>query len=234
MCGRFTLSVNKYTLDNYLLDYYQIENYGYDFKLPRYNIAPGQPVLAIINDGEKNRVGTLNWGFIPPFAKDDKAVKQLINARAETIATKPSFQKAFKFHRCVILADSFYEWKKTSGDKIPMRFLVKNQEIFGFAGIWGAYTKSDGTKIYTCAIITTNANPLMAEVHDRMPVILTEEAKKLWLNPGLTNEEELLATLKPYSASLMEYYQVSKIINNAQFDAPACIEKIQAQKATKI
>ena len=153
MCGRFTLSVNKYSLDDYLRDYYQIENFAYNFKLPRYNIAPGQPVLAIINDGEKNRIGTLHWGFIPPFVKDDNSAKQLINARAETIAIKPSFKKAFKYYRCVILADGFYEWKKTGGDKIPMRFLVKDQEIFGFAGIWGTYTRPDGTKIYMSILL---------------------------------------------------------------------------------
>ena len=136
MCGRFTLSVNKYTLDNYLLDYYQIENYGYDFKLPRYNIAPGQPVLAIINDGEKNRVGTLNWGFIPPFAKDDKAVKQLINARAETIATKTfSFQKAFKFHRCVILGRQFLRMgKRLPATKSRCVFWLRIRKSLGLRG----------------------------------------------------------------------------------------------------
>ena len=165
MCGRFTLSVNKYSLDDYLRDYYQIENFAYNFKLPRYNIAPGQPVLAIINDGEKNRIGTLHWGFIPPFVKDDNSAKQLINARAETIAIKPSFKKAFKYYRCVILADGFYEWKRP-GRQNTDAFLGKRPRDLWVCRNMGTYTRPDGTKIYTCAIITTDANPLMAEVHE--------------------------------------------------------------------
>jgi len=223
MCGRFTLSVSKNEIKDYLYKNYQIEEFDSNFMVPRYNIAPGQELITIINDGSKHRIGTIKWGFVPFFAKDEKIGFKMINAKAETLSEKLSFRNSFKHKRCVILADGFYEWKKENNTKIPMRFLLKNQTIFPFAGIWSSYKREDGSTLYTCSIITTNANSLVSTVHDRMPVILTNETKDIWLNPNIKDDKVLSSLLIPYQADEMKGYQVSTIVNNPTNEDPKCI-----------
>ncbi|MCR3906291.1 MAG: SOS response-associated peptidase [Tenericutes bacterium] len=226
MCGRFTVSVTLDELKQYLYDDYDIEEVNNDFNLPRFNVAPGQSIISIINDRTKNRVGLLKWGFIPSFAKDEKTSLNIINAKAETLHQKPAFITSFQSKRCVIIADGFYEWKKSDDKKTPMHIQLKDKKLFPMAGLWNTFTKDDGTKIHTCAIITTKANDMMSTIHDRMPVILSEDSRKSWLNPDNKDLNELSRLLNPYDSNQMESYQVSNIVNNASNDVPDCIKHI--------
>lgn len=226
MCGRFTITVDLEDLRVYLEENYDIHDLKTEFKLPRFNVSPGQDVITIINDGTKNRVGTLKWGFVPPFAKDEKIGYQMINAKAETLHEKPSFLPSFKSKRCVILADSFYEWKKEGSAKTPMRILSKDEKIFPMAGLWTTFTKEDGTKLHTCTIITTEANDVMKDIHERMPVILDEKSLITWLNPKENNIYSLSQLLKPYASHKMKSYQVSTFVNHASNDSKECIKPV--------
>ena len=211
MCGRFTLFAPYTDI---------VERFGIDVAFeeqdynPSYNIAPSQQVIAIINDGTKNRLGHLRWGLIPPWAKEAKVGYKMINARAETIAELPSFRNAFKRKRCIIPADSFYEWQKIDGGKIPMRIKLKSDGLFGIAGLWESWTPPEGNVIYTCTVITTTPNSLVAPIHNRMPVILRQEEEAAWLNPSNTDPDFLGNILKPFDESQMEVYAVSTDVNS--------------------
>jgi putative SOS response-associated peptidase YedK len=226
MCGRFSYTVELNTFKNHLLSEYGIKDVNNDIILPRYNIAPGQDVIAIINDGKNYRVGTLKWGFVPSFAKDEKIGYHMINARSETLKEKPAYMHALTSKRCIILANGYYEWKKDGTSKSPMRIIKKKEEILPLAGLWSTYVRPDGSKLYTCTVITTSANPLIKSVHDRMPCILTEENKKNWLNPKITNPDILLSYLHPYNDLEMEVYPVSPTVNNAKNETIDCIKRI--------
>jgi len=226
MCGRFTITVTMDELKDYLSEYYDIDEMKSDFVLPRYNVAPGQDVISIINDGNKNRVGLFKWGFVPSFAKDEKIGYSMINAKSETLQEKPSYRPSLEQKRCVILADGFYEWKKEDKHKIPMRILMKDKSIFPIAGLWSTFTRSDGSKLHTCTIVTTQANEIVSDIHDRMPVILTDETKISWLNPRITDYKILTTLLKPFDSKRMYTYQVSSKVNTATFDDMECIKPI--------
>lgn len=219
MCGRITFTLNKDDFIQELKTQYNIDDIDFAYQLPRYNIAPSENVISIINDGKKYRVGLLKWGFIPSWAKDDKFY--MINAKAETIDEKPMFKHAFKTQRCIVLSDGYYEWKK----KIPYRFILKKQKLFSLAALWNTYFK-DNYKIHTCVIITTEANELTKQIHNRMPVILTKEAEKIWLDPQINNEKVLKSLLIPYKSNEMEFYQVSSLVNNARNDVLECIKPV--------
>ena len=223
MCGRFTITVTMDELKAYLNDYYDIEDMKSDIIVPRYNVSPGQDVISIINDGTKNRVGLLNWGFVPSFAKDEKIGFSMINAKSETLDQKISYKSSFEHKRCIILADGFYEWKKEDNQKIPMRILMKDKSIFPIAGLWSTYVRLDGTKHHSTTIITTQANDLVSLVHDRMPVILTDESRKTWLNPRITDLRLLSTILRPYEPNQMYTYRVSSVVNSSKNENQACI-----------
>jgi putative SOS response-associated peptidase YedK len=160
MCGRYTITV---TLEELML-YYQIE-WKIPIKYrPKYNVAPGQMVMAAIHDGQQTRLGELRWGLIPEWAKDEKMAYQMLHARAETLTEKPAFKASFQRKRCLIPADSFYEWKRVGKAKQPMRILFKNRELFSLAGLYDTWVSPDGMKISTCTLITTTPNELMADI----------------------------------------------------------------------
>jgi putative SOS response-associated peptidase YedK len=176
MCGRYSLYADYRTLlERFAIEETAVEESDY---AASYNIAPSQEVLAVVNDGTKNRLGFLKWGLIPPWAKDEKMGYKMINARAETAAEKPSFRHAFKKKRCIILADSFYEWRRTDEGKIPMLVKMKRGEPFAFAGLWESWKSPEGKVVNTCTILTTEANELMGTIHDRMPVVLSKKEKR--------------------------------------------------------
>ena len=204
MCGRFTIAVEKETLDTYVTDRYEVESIS-EFIVPIYNISPGNKIISVINNGTKNRIGLLKWGYLPDFPIKDKI--GFINARSETLFDKPSFKKAALKQRCIIIADGYYEWDKY---KQPMR-ITTDQKLFGIAGIWNTFIDSDGNKNHTVAIVTTNARDDISSIHERMPVILTKEKENIWLNP-YQNIEELKSVLKPYEGRL-DAYPVSKEVN---------------------
>ncbi len=223
MCGRFTLTVTDQEFIKYIGDQFEIQINKNQISLPRYNIAPGTEVLSMISDGENYRVGKLLWGFVPPYSKEGKPSFSMINAKAETLSDKPSYKQSYEKKRCVIFADSFYEWNKTSEGKQPVRILKKDKSIFPIAGLYTTYTSKDGMKIHSTVIITTKANTLVSQVHDRMPVILNKDTLITWLNPKIMNISILSELLQPYDSKEMEMYPVSNIVNSSSNDIIDCI-----------
>jgi putative SOS response-associated peptidase YedK len=217
MCGRFTLHSRE-----------RIKLKGFTaLDLPfeaRYNIAPSQQILAIADFGKGIEAGMLTWGLIPSWSTDGKG---FINARAETLEEKPSFNESFRFRRCLIPADGFFEWKRTGREKRPYYIYGRDEEPVMFAGIWDTW-RNRGELITSCAIITTTANELVGELHDRMPAILPAEVQEAWLDRR-TNRAELLRMLTPYPASRMETYPVSRSVNSTDYDAPDLLTPMHAE-----
>jgi putative SOS response-associated peptidase YedK len=219
MCGRFTLALEQSEL--------QGEFMGIEFPTqyaPRYNIAPTQPVLAIPNDGRREAEFFI-WGLIPSWAKDPTIGSRLINARAETLAEKPSFKGSYKYKRCLIPADGFYEWKATASarTKVPHYIQLKTGRPFAFAGLWTEWRNADGSELRSCTIVTTEPNELMASIHSRMPAILRAEDRESWLEPAAREPAVLRHLLKPYPADLMRAFPVSTLVNNPSTDRAECI-----------
>jgi putative SOS response-associated peptidase YedK len=221
MCGRFTL----HTSLEELLEYFNIASMDDMEMAYRYNIAPSQDILAIVQGKEGNRAGFLKWGLVPSWAKDPKMGYNMINARAESIHEKPSFKKLIRRRRCIIAADGFYEWKKEGSQKQPYYIRMKNQQLFSFAGLWDRW-EHDGKILTTCTVITTKANDCMESIHDRMPVILTREAESIWLDRSVEDEALLKPLLIPYDAKEMEAFPVSSRVNHAKVDAADMIQPI--------
>jgi putative SOS response-associated peptidase YedK len=220
VCGRFTLTADL----DFLVERFQIAYpVAFEYK-PRYNIAPSQDVPAVIRGERGNKLGTLRWGLVPFWAKDPSVGYKMINARSETAATKPSFREALRTKRCLILADGFYEWKKEGQRKQPYRIFLKGGKPFAFAGLWSVWEKGD-VRLATCTILTTTANALLADLHDRMPVILPEEAEDVWLDP-LASFDDIRALLKRYPADAMDYYPVSDAVNSPKNDDRTLIEPL--------
>ncbi|VEF46893.1 YoqW protein [Bacillus freudenreichii] len=214
MCGRYSLFANR----DELVDRFQIFN-GEDLEwIERFNIAPSQNVIAIVKDEHGNRAGFLKWGLVPSWANDPKIGFKMINARAETADQKPSFKRLLKRRRCLIAADGFYEWiKQKDNVRQPYRFELKTQEPFAFAGLWDRWESGDEV-IHSCTIITTEANDLVKEVHDRMPVILTKDAEEIWLDRSIEDTERLKRILLPYDMEKMAAYPVSTLVNSPKND----------------
>lgn len=206
---------------------FMLEQEDVSFYEPRYNVAPGQLIPAIIHDGVRNKLGQLRWGLIPPWAKDEKIGYRLINARSETAADKPAFRKPLARRRCLIPADGFYEWKTDGKQKQPMRITLKSGELFGLAGLYEIWENPQGEKIASCAILTTRPNALMADIHDRMPVLLKREDEAVWLDRGEHDEARLLSLIEtPYPADDMTAYPVDKAVGNVRHDTPELIKQI--------
>lgn len=224
MCGRFALYADYDTL----LKRFDIEEtaIGQAAYEERYNVAPSQEILAIISDGQNNRLGTLRWGLIPPWAKDKKIGYKMINARGETAAEKPSFRHAFKKKRCLIPANAFYEWKKDASGKKPMLIHLAQDELFAFAGLWETWKSPEGKTIHSCTILTTGPNELMADIHDRMPVILTKKAERVWLDPEIQDPEVLKELIKPYASGELQAYEVSEAVNSPKNEGAELIREI--------
>ncbi len=219
MCGRFTLTVDPAEL----LD--EFGNYTFPPQFaPRFNIAPSQPVLVIPNDGS-NKADFYIWGLIPFWAKDPSIGNRLINARGETLAEKPSFRGSYKYKRCLILTDGFYEWKAQPGTKTktPYYIHLKDRRPFAFAGLWDEWRGPDGSQIRTCTIITTSPNDLMKSLHNRMPVIVSRDAYGQWLNKAPQTPESLGPLINPYPSEEMVAYPVSKLVNNPKNDRAECV-----------
>jgi len=222
VCGRFTLTTNLGAIAKRFGVARFLEEVG-----PRYNIAPTQTVIVVNDDGTRH-LAQMRWGLIPSWAKDPAIGNRMINARAETVATKPAFRVALRKRRCLIPGDGFYEWQQRGRTKQPFRIVLKNGEPFGFAGLWETWTSPEGEEIQRCTIITTEANELLKPIHDRMPVILTREAEAVWLDPTIQDPERLLPLLMPYLTEEMEVYPVSAKVNNPENDGPECIKPLES------
>jgi putative SOS response-associated peptidase YedK len=194
---------------------------------PRYNIAPSQPI-PIVKDNQTRSVELYLWGLVPFWAKDPEIGSRLINARSETAYEKPSFRAAFKYRRCLILADGFYEWHSTGNDgaKTPFLFKLKNDAPFTFAGLYENWQSPDGGELHTCTILTCPPNELVAQYHNRMPVMLDEQNRWTWLDPN-QQQKSLRDMMRPYPAEEMKAYAVSRAVNSPKNDDPSVVEPVQ-------
>ncbi|MEJ8803436.1 SOS response-associated peptidase [Pontibacter sp. H249] len=196
-----------------------------NLKDAHYNSAPSQS-LPVVTQDKPDVVQFFSWGLQPFWAKDAKSVKRSINARAETLTEKPSFRTLLKTKRCLVPANSFFEWEVTSSGKVPHRILLKNEELFSFAGLFDEWVdKSTGEVLHTYTIITTEANNLVKPIHDRMPVILSPDAEELWLDDN-ESQDDLLSLLKPYDASKMKEYPVSPLVNSPINNVPEVLNSL--------
>ncbi len=220
MCGRFTLAVPA-------------EQVAAQFQLPtapelapRYNIAPTQQI-AVVRAGDADRtLSMMRWGLVPSWAKELSIGARMINARAETAAEKPAFRSAMKQRRCLIPADGFYEWQAQPGGKQPFHIRMADGRPFAFAGLWEQWRTPEGQWLETCTILTTSANELMRQLHDRMPVIIPPEQYALWLDPALHDTEPLQELLTPYPAEEMTARPVSKAVNKVGNDDPSLLAPV--------
>lgn len=223
MCGRYTITVSMEELmTRYLTNDSTMIQYA-----PKYNVAPMQFIPAVIHNGTENRVGELRWGLVPSWAKDQKMGSKMINARAETLLEKASFKRLVSNRRCIIPSDGFYEWKKQGSSKQPMRIVMRDGDIFSMAGLYDIWIDPEGKKLSTCTIITTTPNSLMADIHDRMPVILGRDDESAWLSRNNHDEAALMALLRPYESSKMHAYPVSPAVGNVRHDSKELIEEIR-------
>ena len=215
MCGRFTLAIDPQEL----AQAFDLAEAPDEFP-PRYNIAPSQPIAAILKhpDDPERHFHLLKWGLIPSWSKDPSIGNRMINARGETVSEKPSFRAAFKRRRCLIPATGFYEWQKHQGGKQPFYICLQNQQPFAFAGLWETWQD-----ISTATIITTSANQQLEPIHNRMPVILNSEDYDTWLDPESQDTADLQSLLKPFPAEAIEAYPVSTHVNKPANDSPECI-----------
>jgi putative SOS response-associated peptidase YedK len=231
MCGRFRLSRRE----QFLRDHYGIED---DAEwAPRYNIAPTQQVAVIRQhpNEPKRTFATMRWGLIPHWATNPNGGASMINARAETAAEKPAFSEPLKKRRCLIAADGFYEWQRRNGSKQPYCFTMIDDAPFSFAGLWDGWRAPDGQWIRTCSILTTTPNALLADVHDRMPVILSPDVYDLWLDPEFSHAPTLIDLMKPFDAKAMRRFAVSSKVNAvANDDESVCCPMSEAAPEAQI
>lgn len=229
MCGRFVLTLDFHMLVDILKGRFDIENIASQLDyIPRYNIAPSQQVLSIIGHGEKERMGYLGWGFVPSWARDEKFAHKMINARGESVETKPAYKDSFLHRRCLILANGFYEWKKEGSKKTPMFITVKDEELFCMAGLYSIYYNKNNQKVSTCTVLTTTANEFMSSIHDRMPVILDRDDEKRWIDMSIKDSKYLKSLIRPMSSHRMSAYEVSSLVNSPKNDSTLCMEPMHA------
>lgn len=223
MCGRFTVNYTYDQMLEFLNEKYSIFDLKDDVELPRYNVSPGQQVLSIISDGNKFRVGTFKWGFVSDVASKKVSKSIMINTRSETIENKVMFKDSFLNKRCIVLSDGFYEWDNETGTKKPFFIGFKDKRLLAYAGIWSK-NKVNGKMQYTCSILTTKANDLISEIHNRMPVILTHDNAIKWLDKEIDNLDDLKVLFKSYDSDLMFKHEVSKRVNKVSNDDIDCIK----------
>jgi putative SOS response-associated peptidase YedK len=220
MCGRFALIITPAELEKIFglrLD----EEFN-----PRYNIAPSQtvPVITYQEKDKKKKISSMKWGLVPSWAKDYSIGDRMINARSETIQEKPSFRSAFQRRRALIPASGFFEWKREGNTKTPYFIGMQEMKTFAFAGLWERWVH-DNNFLETFTILTTEANELIHPIHDRMPVIMPENAYDRWLNPS-TELSYIIPLLAPYPNEKMQAYPISKLVNNPNNDSPEILERV--------
>jgi putative SOS response-associated peptidase YedK len=226
VCGRYDFEgVYDHGDDLDFSRFFQVD-VGLALPRPRWNVAPTQEVAAIRRDpgDPRRKLVLLRWGLIPSWAKDPAIGARMINARSETVATKPAFRAALRRRRCLIPATGFYEWQKLGRVRQPWRIVMRTRAPFAMAGLWERWSSPEGRAVETCAILTTAANELVAPLHDRMPVILPREAHDVWLDTEHAAPETVLPLLCPYPAAELERYPVSRRVNDVRNDDRACVE----------
>lgn len=198
---------------------------------PDYNISPTDPVYVVIEENGKQVLKQMFFGLIPSWAKDPKIGLKCLNARAETVATLPSFRDSFRKRRCLVLSDGFFEWERIGAKKYPRRIVLKDRGLFAMAGLWDSWRRPDGKEIGSTAIVTTEPNSLVGAIHNRMPVILKNEDEGLWLSQSVTEPKTLLPLMKPYASEEMDSYQVSTAMNSSKEKSELCILPLEQEKS---
>jgi|SRR5882724_1060880 len=224
MCGRYRLTAKE----RWLSEYFNLDPEDVEWAA-RWNIAPTDAVATIRQDrqGPKRIFAKMRWGLIPFWAKDESIGSRMINAVCETAAEKPAFKESMRKRRCLIPADGFYEWRKL-GPKKKQAYNIgmADDGLFAFAGLWDRWKGPNNTMIESCTILTTDANALLKDIHDRMPVIIEKDAYDLWLDPGVTDPAQVADLLKPFDPRLMRVYPVSSTVGNVKNDGPECAEEV--------
>jgi putative SOS response-associated peptidase YedK len=220
MCGRFTFQPTEVVYERF-----RISN-RLDTLMARYNIAPGQMVPVIIANSPR-RVVLMRWGLIPHWAKDEKTAYKMINARVETLTQRPAFRDLLSHNRCLVPASGYYEWKAEGRDKTPYYIHPEDEQHIAFAGLYDVWTTPNGEELYTFTIITTEADPFMARLHNRMPVILARELEEAWLDPDLTEAQDVLAVLSRSTGLELDAYPVSRLVNKPSIDSQALIQRVE-------
>lgn len=219
MCTRFSrVSDEKIIAQRFLIEGPVLE------MRPDYNISPTDPVYVVVEDNGKRILKQMFFGPIPHWAKDPKIGIKCLNARAETVDRLPAFRDSFRKRRCLVLSDGFFEWKGAGVKKLPHRIVLKNSEPFAMAGLWDRWRRPDGKEIESMAIVTTEPNSLVGEIHN----ILSREDEGLWISTQVTEVKTLLPLLKPYPSEGMEYYQVSSAVGSSRNKSKECIEPVAA------
>ncbi len=224
MCGRFTLRAPPSAIAE-AFALFDVEPFT-----PRFNIAPTQPVAVVraapVDAGSPRQLAWLRWGLIPGWAEDPSVGNRMINARSETVADKPAFRAAVRRRRCLLAADGFFEWQRKGKQKQPFFVHFRDDRPFAFAGLWETWEGPDHSVIESCTLLTTEPNPLMQPIHNRMPVILPPEHYDPWLDPDLQKTDGLLPLLRPYPGDELEAYPVSTFVNSPTRDDPRCIAAV--------
>lgn len=215
MCGRFALQANAEEIASYLATEVP------ELYMPRFNIAPTTPVLALTTSG----LTFFSWGLVPGWSKDANIGSKMFNARAETVAQKPSFKNAYKRRRCLIPASGFYEWKTEQGAKQPY-FCHLERPLFSFGGIWEHWSDSMGNELHSCSIITLQSAGPMRELHSRMPLVIAENLRDLWLDHSDETTQRADYCLQ-HSDADFSMYRVSKMVNSARNDHPDLVQKME-------
>jgi putative SOS response-associated peptidase YedK len=222
MCGRYSVKQDLNKVEDQLK--LRLSEKAKNWK-PSFNIAPSQ-IAPVVTSDEPDLIDVFHFGLVPHWAKDKKVGYKMINARSETLLEKPSFKPLMVNNkRCLVLADSFFEWKKEGKAKRPFRIYLPDREVFFFAGLWSSWKDPDGETYNSFSIITTAPNKLMEKIHDRMPVILTREEEKLWLDPD-QNPKDLLKILKAYPADAMKAYEISTEVNKPGNNYPEILDPV--------
>lgn len=226
MCGRYILSITG----KVLAEAFDLEELP-DLP-PRYNIAPTQDAPVVRETGGRRRLDLLRWGLIPSWARDAAMGARLVNARAETAASRPSFRSALRRRRCLVPSDGFYEWRKTPSGKQPWLIRMQDGSPFAMAGLWERWRSPGGEPLESFTILTTEPNELVAPLHDRMPVILPPNGWDTWLDPTLDDPSALSRLLRPYPPEGMIAHPVTPAVGSPAFDEPACIKPLQGPKGS--
>ena len=221
MCGRKTLTMSKKAIiEELMVDEWQVKDYK-----PSYNIAPTQNSLVLVKERGYNIVRSMRWGLIPVWSKNELYGSKMINARFETVTTKPSFKNLIPKNRCIVLSDGYYEWKQSDGRKVPFFIQRKDGGLMFFAGLWTTWSMSS-KRIFTYTILTTKAQKGISAIHDRMPVLFDKSKAEMWIN--LDNQFSEVGRELTENKEVLNYYQVSDFVNKPNNNSAACITQFKA------
>lgn len=225
MCGRFVIAFTDGFHVRYHVQMDEVE------VRPRFNVAPSQNVPVVLRNSP-NHLQEMRWGLIPSWAKDEKSGLKLINARCETVREKPMFKRILAKQRCLVPATGFYEWMSTEGGKVPYYIHRQDNRFLTFAGMYDRWRSPQGELISSFTILTTNANELTKPLHDRMPVILSEDEEELWLEKGELEDHVLKRIFTPVPSDELEAYEVPKMVRNPKVETPDLIQHVSNKTKT--